>query len=260
MQALRIAASGMQAQQYNTEMIANNLANINTTGFQRQRAEFSDLIYKNVERKDSALSPIGNVVPGGVNQGLGVEMVSAYRIHEQGGLKQTEGNLDLAIQGNGFFQVLQPNGETAYTRDGSFQLNDAGELVTHDGYIVQPGINIPSDAISVTINPSGEVLVKQDGQTVEASVGIIELANFMNRGGLKAIGGNLYVQTASSGDAETAPPTQGGNGSIIQGFVEASNVNPIEEISALIRAQRAYEMNSKVITTASAIMATKSQQ
>ena len=259
MQALRIAASGMMAQQYNTEMIANNLANLNTTGFQRQRAEFHNLIYKNMDRPESVSSRAGEVIPSGVSSGLGVQLAAAYRIHEQGGLKQTDNNLDIAIQGKGLFQVQLPNGELAYTRDGSFQLDNSGQLVTSDGLIVQPAITVPADTIQVTINSTGEVLALQDGQIAPANLGVIQLANFPNEAGLSAKGGNLFVETASSGGVTLEAPGQTGTGTLLQGFVETSNVNAIEEVAALVRAQRAYEMNSKVISAADAILAPTSK-
>lgn len=259
MQALRIAASGMMAQQFNTDMIANNLANLNTTGFQRQRAEFQDLIYKNIGRQDKIESRSGELVPGGIQQGLGVQLAATYRIHEQGGLRQTDNNLDLAIQGKGFFQVQLPNGDTAYTRDGSFQLDNAGQLVTSDGLLVEPSITVPVDTVSITINEGGEVLALQQGQDTPANIGTIQLATFPNPGGLKATGGNLFVETVGSGPATVENPGLTSTGTIIQGYIETSNVNAIDEIAALIKAQRAYEMNSKVIQTAEALMATSSR-
>ena len=255
MKALQIAASGMMAQQRNTEVVANNLANMNTTGYQRRRVEFSDLIYSSMERKPSASSRASGEIPAGVQGGLGVRMSAIYRIHEQGSLSATGNSFDLAIQGEGFFQVLLPNGDTAYTRDGTFQLNGQGDLVTHDGFQVQPGINIPAGAIDVTINSSGEVLVKEAGAAETASAGFIQIATFQNEAGLEALGDNLFRESTASGPANVDNPGQAGFGTVLQGYVETSNVNPIQEIAALIAAQRAYEMNSKIIQTADQMMA-----
>ena len=255
MKALQIAARGMMAQQRNTEVVANNLANMNTTGYQRRRTEFSDLIYINISRKDSISSKAGSVVPSGVQSGLGVRLGSIYRVTEQGNLVATDNSFDLAIQGRGYFQVLLPNGDTAFTRDGSFQINASGEIVNHDGFALQPGINIPTEAQDVTINASGEVLVKLFGEAELATVGTILFASFPNETGLKAVGDNLFQETAASGPANVGVPQGIGFGSLLQGFIETSNVNPVEEIAALIAAQRAYELNSKIIKTADQMMA-----
>ncbi|NQU60790.1 MAG: flagellar basal-body rod protein FlgG [Rhodospirillales bacterium] len=257
MKALQIAASGMMAQQRNTEIVANNLANMNTTGYQRRRTEFADLAYANFERKDSASSRAGDTVPGGIDSGLGVRVAAAYRVHEQGSLSSTSNTFDMAIQGEGFFQVLLPNGDTAYTRDGTFQLNGQGELVTHDGFAIQPAIQIPDGAIDVTINATGEILVQEAGQKAPTNAGTLQIATFPNQAGLEALGDNLFRETSASGTANVDKPGAAGFGSVLQGFVETSNVNPIEEVANLIRAQRAYEMNSKVIATADQMMATK---
>jgi flagellar basal-body rod protein FlgG len=255
MEALRIAASGMIAQQRNTEVVANNLANMNTTGYQRRRTEFADLIYNVAERKPSASSRAGETVPAGIVSGNGVRMASIYRISEQGNMRSTDNTLDLAIQGQGYFQVLLPNGDTAYTRDGTFQLNGIGQIVTHDGFAVQPGISVPPEAIDITINASGEVLATLAGEDEPANVGTIQIATFPNQGGLEALGDNLFREAPASGPANVNNPNQAGFGSLLQGFVEASNVDPIDEIAALIAAQRAYDMNSKVISTADQMMA-----
>jgi flagellar basal-body rod protein FlgG len=254
MEALRIAASGMMAQQYNTEVVANNLANMNTTGYQRRRTEFSDLLYKVSDRKPSVSSKAGVSVPAGIESGLGVGLASVYRVIEQGSLQSTSNTLDLAIQGQGYFQVLLPNGDTGYTRAGSFQLNGTGQLVTNDGFPVQPGITVPSGVTDITINSSGEMLISQ-GDSVEATnIGTLQLAVFPNQGGLEAMGDNLYRETKSSGAATVNNPDANGYGMVLQGFVESSNVDPIAEIANLISAQRAYEMNSKVIETADKMM------
>ena len=256
MRALSIAATGMLAQQRNVEVVSNNLANMNTTGYMRRRTEFHDLLYQNLRRVGSTSSDDGSVVPSGVQIGLGVKLAAVYRIHEQGNLNATDNTLDMAIQGKGFFQIELPSGDTAYTRDGTFQLNADGEIVTHDGYSVLPGITVPDDAIDVTINQSGEVLVKVQGQVELQNVGQLEIATFANEAGLEAVGSNLLTETPASGAPTVSSPQEPGYGSILQGFLETSNVNAVEEITNLISAQRAYEMNSKVIQTADEMMAT----
>jgi flagellar basal-body rod protein FlgG len=250
MRALSIAATGMLAQQLNVEVISNNLANMNTSGFKRQRAEFQDLLYQNVERVGATSSDAGTVVPNGVQIGVGVKTGTVYRVTGQGDLQNTENMLDLAIQGKGYFKIELPSGEDAYTRAGTFSTSPDGQLVTPDGYVVAPGINIPQDAIDVAINQQGEVSVSLDGQVGPAVVGQLELATFFNEAGLEAIGDNLLKESAASGSANTGTPGSAGFGTVLQGFVETSNVNTVGEITALIAAQRAYEMNAKVITTA----------
>ncbi len=247
MRALDIAATGMQAQQTNVEVISNNLANMTTTGFKRQRAEFQDLIYQNLRRVGSNSSDSGSIVPSGAQVGLGVKTAAIYRIDEQGNLQQTSNTLDLAIQGNGFFQITLPDGQTAYTRDGTFGLAADGTIVTADGYIVQPGIQVPTTATGVTINTSGQVQATIAGQTTPQTVGQLQLAIFPNDAGLEAQGDNMYLQTAASGQPVTGNPATTGFGTVMQGFIETSNVNVVTEITNLISAQRAYEMNSKVI-------------
>ncbi len=254
MRALNIAATGMMAQQRNVEVVSNNLANMNTTGYMRRRTEFHDLLYQNLRRVGSTSSDSGTVVPSGVQLGLGVKLAAVYRIHEQGNLVATDNTFDMAVQGKGFFQVLKPGGEIAYTRDGTFQLNGDGLIVTHDGFQLQPGITVPSNAIDVTINASGEVLATLEGKVNLQNVGQIQTASFANEAGLQAEGNNLYIETPASGQANTGAPASVGFGSILQGFLETSNVNAVEEISNLISAQRAYEMNSKVIQTADEMM------
>ncbi len=258
MRSLSIAATGMLAQQRNVEVISNNLANMNTTGFTRRRTEFHDLLYQNLRRVGSTSSDTGSIVPAGVQLGLGVKLAAVYRIHEQGNLTPTDNTFDMAVQGKGFFQILLPTGETAYTRDGTFQLDADGQIVTHDGYTVQPGITVPDNAVDVTINASGEVLVKLEGTVNLSNVGQLQLATFPNEPGLQAIGDNLFLETPASGNPTTGSPNTTGFGSILQGFLETSNVNAVEEISNLISAQRAYEMNSKVIQTSDEMMGTLS--
>jgi len=255
MQALRIGASGMMAQQRATEVIANNLANMNTTGYQRRRTEFRDLIYDDQARPDNRHSRAGDVVPGGVQTGYGVTQIATYRINEQGSLRATDNPFDLAIQGRGFFQVTMPNGTTAYTRDGTFQLDGNGNLVTPDGYPVQPSITVPANALDVTVNASGQVMARTPGNAKSVSVGQLTLATFPNAEGLSASGDNLLTQTAASGAPTVLTPGQNGAGSVLQGFVESSNVNPVQEISDLIKAHRAYDMNSKVVQTADQMLA-----
>jgi flagellar basal-body rod protein FlgG len=256
MRSLNIAATGMLAQQRNVEVVSNNLANMNTTGYMRRRTEFHDLLYQNLRRAGSTSSDAGTIVPSGVAIGLGVKLAAVYRIHEQGNLSATDNTFDLALQGKGFFQVELPSGETSYTRDGTFQLNASGEIVTHDGYKLLPGITVPSNAIDVTVNASGEVLAKIEGQVTLSNVGQIQTALFANDAGLQAMGNNLYMETPASGSPTTGAPASTGFGSILQGFLETSNVNAVEEISNLISAQRAYEMNSKVIQTSDEMMGT----
>ena len=256
MRSLDIAATGMLAQQRNVEVVSNNLANMNTTAFQRRRSEFHDLIYQDLRRVGSTSSDAGTIVPTGVQLGLGVKLAAVYRIHEQGNLSATDNTFDLAMQGKGFFQITLPDGTIAFTRDGTFQLDASGQVVTHDGYTVQPGITIPPNAIDVTINNSGEVLVKLEGQVALSNAGQLQIATFLNDAGLEAIGDNLFKETPASGTPTAGTPGSTGFGTILQGFLETSNVNAVEEISNLISAQRAYEMNSKVIKTSDEMMGT----
>ncbi len=256
MRSLDIASTGMQAQQTNVDVISNNLANMTTTGFKRRRAEFQDLIYQNMQRVGSNTSDSGTVAPAGVQVGLGVRTAAIYRINEQGTLQQTSNSLDLAIQGSGYFPVTLPSGETAYTRDGTFGLSPDGTMVTAAGYPIAGGIVIPTNATSVTISPAGAVQVSQPGQPAPNTVGTLQLAVFPNEGGLDAQGDNLFLQSAASGNPVTGVPNSPGFGSVLQGFVEGSNVNVVSEISNLITAQRAYEMNSKVLTTSDQMLST----
>ena len=258
MRALSIAATGMLAQQLNVEVISNNLANMNTSGFKRQRAEFQDLLYQNIKRVGASSSDTGTVDPSGVQIGVGVKTGSVFRVTAQGDLKPTENRYDVAIQGRGYFRVQLPSGEDAYTRAGTFSLSPDGQLVTEDGYTVSPGINIPQDAVDVSINTQGEVQVTTAGQVAPQTVGQLELANFFNESGLEAVGGNLFLESAASGPATVGAPGSIGFGTVLQGFLETSNVNSVAEISALITAQRAYEMNAKVISTADEMMSTTS--
>jgi flagellar basal-body rod protein FlgG len=259
MRALNIAATGMLAQQLNVEVISNNIANMNTTAYKRQRAEFQDLLYQDERQVGSTSSDNGSIVPSGIQLGLGVRTAAVYRMSGQGQLVSTENSLDLAVQGKGYFQVELPSGQTAYTRAGSFQLSPQGQIVTPDGYTVLPGITIPNDAVDVTVNSSGQVLVSLSGQVTQQNVGQLEIATFPNEVGLQAIGDNLYTETAASGSATTGTPGSAGYGTVLQGFLETSNVDVVLEITNLIRAQRAYEMNSKVIETTDQMLQTTSQ-
>lgn len=259
MRSLSIAATGMLAQQTNVDVISNNIANMNTTAFKRQRAEFQDLLYQQVSRPGAATSPDGTRVPSGIQIGAGVRTGGVYRIAEKGALTQTDNPYDMAIDGKGYFQITLPNGETAYTRAGSFQLSDQGELVTTDGYRVQPDITVPQGAIDFVVSKTGEVQVKMADQTQMQTIGQLELATFVNEAGLEAMGSSLFLETDASGQATVATPGEPGFGTLNQNFVEASNVNPVSEITALISAQRAYEMNSRVVKTADEMLATSSQ-
>lgn len=257
--SLDIGATGMLAQQMNVDVISNNIANMTTSGFKRQRAEFHDLIYQNKQRPGSTSSDVGTIVPSGMQFGLGVSLGSIYRLHEQGTIKMTENPLDLAITGKGYFQITLPDGTTAYTRSGVFQKNDAGEVVTAQGYLLDPGITIPQDATSITVNQSGEVQVSVPGQSATQTVGQLQLANFINPAGLEAIGDTLFLETDASGSPITGNPDTDEFGEIRQGALENSNVNVVEEITNLIAAQRAYEMNSNVISTSDEMLQTITQ-
>jgi flagellar basal-body rod protein FlgG len=258
MRSLTIASSGMLAQQTNVDVISNNIANMNTTGFKRQRAEFQDLLYEQVQRPGAATST-DNKSPSGIQIGSGVKTGGIYRINEQGSMNQTDNPYDVAIQGKGYFQITMPDGTTAYTRDGSFGLSDQGELVTQDGYIVQPGITVPQGTTDFSVSKTGQVEVTVAGNAQPQVLGQIEIASFMNEAGLEAKGGNLFLETGASGQPNVSNPGEPGFGFLNQKFVEASNVNPVAEITALITAQRAYEMNSRVVKTADEMLSTTSQ-
>jgi flagellar basal-body rod protein FlgG len=259
MRSLSIAASGMLAQQTNVDVISNNIANMNTTAFKRQRAEFQDLLYQKDARPGAATSADGTRVPSGIQIGSGVRTADIYRISEAGAITQTGNTYDLAIDGSGFFRIAMPNGEFAYTRAGSFRLSPEGELVTTDGYRVQPDITIPRDVIDVQISKTGLVQAKLAGQTEMQDVGQLDLSIFVNEAGLDAIGSNLFLETDASGQPNIANPGQPGFGVLNQRSLEASNVNPVSEITALISAQRAYEMNSRSVKTADEMLATATQ-
>ncbi|EAV45330.1 flagellar basal-body rod protein FlgG [Roseibium aggregatum] len=255
MKALHIAATGMKAQELNVEVISNNVANMRTTGFKKQRADFQDLLYQNLRRMGTETSDSGTIVPTGIQIGSGVKIAATGRIMSQGSLEQTGKELDLAIRGEGFFQIDMPDGTTAYTRDGSFERDANGQLVTIDGYSVNPGITIPQTVKDVTISNTGVVQgVDQAGNTVQ--LGQIQLARFVNKAGLEAIGDNLYLETDASGAPETSNPGDESYGTVQQYFLEMANVDAVTEIADLISAQRAYEMNSQIIQAADEMYST----
>ncbi len=259
MRSLDIGATGMLAQQMNVDVISNNIANMTTTGFKRQRIEFQDLIYQNLTRPGSTSSASGTVVPAGIQLGLGVRPAAIYRLHEQGTFQNTGNSLDIAISGEGYFEIELPSGETAYTRSGSFQINDQGEIVTAQGYRVLPGITIPGDALSIDINESGEVWVKMPNQIAMQNQGRITLSRFVNAGGLDAIGDTMFKESTASGTPTSGNPNENEYGAIRQGMIEASNVDVVEEITNLIKAQRSYEMNSNIISTSDEMLNTVTQ-
>lgn len=248
MQSLSIAASGMMAQQLNVEVISNNVANMSTAGFKRQKATFQDLMYQDLKRVGSTSSDAGTIVPAGIQVGMGVRTAAVTRITAQGNLDITENNYDIAIQGRGYFRIQMPTGDDAYTRAGNFSTSSTGQLVTTDGYTVQPGITIPANTIDVSINSQGLVQVTLAGQTDPQTVGQLELASFQNPAGLDPLGDNLFMESAASGTPTTGTPGADGFGSLLQGYLETSNVDSVAEITNLITAQRAYEMNAKMIT------------
>ncbi|TCP37517.1 flagellar basal-body rod protein FlgG [Sphingomonas sp. BK235] len=259
MRSLSIGASGMLAQQTNVDVIANNIANMNTTAFKRQRPEFEDLLYEQVSRPGAVTSADGTRVPAGIQLGSGVRTAGVYRVLEQGPLSESKNKLDVAIEGQGYFRIALPNGEIAYTRAGTFKLSDQGEVVTTDGYRVQPDMAIPNGATEIAISPTGLVQVKMAEQTQLQDVGQLDLATFVNETGLEAIGANLFKETEASGQPTVSNPGQTGFGLLKQGYLESSNVNPVAEITALITAQRAYEMNSRIVKTADEMLATTTQ-
>ena len=252
--SLWIARTGLDAQQTSLDVIANNLANTSTNGFKRARAVFEDLLYQTI-RQPGAQSSQSTQIPSGLQLGTGAQPISTARIHTQGSLQQTGNDLDVAINGAGFIQVLLPDGTTAYTRDGSFQKDNQGQLVTSNGYPVQPNITIPADALTVTISNDGVVSVTQPGSSAVTQVGTMQVATFINVGGLQSIGENLFLETASSGAPTPSTPGSNGSGYLNQRYVETSNVNVAEELVSMIQTQRAYEMNSKVISTSDQMLA-----
>ncbi|MGP1358098.1 flagellar basal-body rod protein FlgG [Roseicyclus sp.] len=256
MKALGIAATGMLAQQTNVDVISNNIANANTTGFKSSRAAFQDLIYQSVSREGALTSEQGTMTPTGIDIGLGVQTAGTVRLNTQGGLLSTENVLDVAIDGRGFFVVNMPDGGRAYTRDGAFRMSAEGELVTLQGYQVDPGIVIPEGAQNIEINEQGVVMAYLENDPVPVELGRLTLATFINEAGLRPVGNNLLEGTVASGDELPANPGDAGIGVLRQGYLENSNVNIIQQITDLISAQRAYEMNSKTIETADQMMST----
>ena len=248
MRAMNTAATGMMAQELNVEVIANNIANMRTTGYKRQRAEFQDMLYDHVRRIGTQTSTQGNILPVGVDIGSGVRTVGTPRIMTQGTLTQTGGDLDVAIRGEGFFKIQLPDGTFAYTRDGSFQMDAQGRIVTAQGNVVQPGITIPQNSTSLTINSQGQVSVIVAPNTTPTVLGQLNLTRFINKAGLLPIGDNMFTETPASGPPQDGLPATDGMGDVQQGNLEQANVEAVTEISDLIAAQRAYEMNSKVIS------------
>lgn len=259
MRSLDIGATGMLAQQLNVDVISNNIANLTTTGYKKQRAAFQDLIYQTLQRPGSTSSDAGTTLPSGIQVGLGVKTGAVYRMHSQGTVQVTENELDLAILGRGFFQVTLPDGTTAYTRDGTFQINENGEVVTVQGYTVEPTITIPDNALTIDINQEGEILATIQGQTAVQNLGQFQMADFVNPAGLDAIGNNFFLETTASGSPVTGIANQEQFGRIEQGMLEQSNVDVVSEITSLITAQRAYEMNSNIISTSDEMLQTVSQ-
>jgi flagellar basal-body rod protein FlgG len=259
MRALDTAATGMAAMDLQVQVIAGNIANMSTTGFKSQRAEFQDLIYEHVQRIGAQASDQGNILPVGIELGSGVKTVGTPRLMTQGTLSQTGNTLDMAIQGAGWFKILMPDGTYSYTRDGSFQMDSQGRIVTAEGNLVQPTITIPANSTGLTVNQQGQVSVTLPGSTSSSVLGQFTLTTFINDAGLQANGDNLFTATPASGTPQDGVPATNGAGSLLQGSLEQSNVSAVTEISNLIAAQRAYEMNSKVITAADEMLQTTSQ-
>ena len=246
--ALRVAKTGLDAQQMRMAVISNNLANVATTGFKRGRGVFVDLLYQNV-RQPGAQSSQNTQLPSGLMLGTGVRSVATEKLHTQGNIAHTDNPLDMAINGRGFFQILLPDGTLAYSRDGSFQLDSQGNVVTANGMLLQPSLTVPADTVSFTVGSDGIVSALVAGNTAPTQIGTLQLADFINPTGIQPLGGNLYVETASSGSPQTGAPGQNGLGLMVQGSLESSNVNVVQELVDMIETQRAYEMNSKAIST-----------
>lgn len=249
MRSLNIGATGMLAQQMNVDTISNNIANMSTVGYKKQRANFEDLMYQNIDRPGATSSDVGTLLPSGLQMGSGVKLSSVSRIHTQGIMEITDNELDIAINGDGFFEIQLPSGDSAYTRAGNFERSDEGTIVTPEGYSLMPEITIPDDTTNIEINQNGEVWIKVDGQINMTNIGQIDLVRFSNPAGLESVGSNLYLETESSGSPTTGTPGDQGFGQIKQGVLETSNVDIVSEITRMITAQRAYEMNSKIIST-----------
>ncbi|MFD1251557.1 MULTISPECIES: flagellar basal-body rod protein FlgG [Devosia] len=259
MKALYIASTGMSAQERNVEVISNNIANMRTTGFKRQRAEFQDLLYQQITRAGSQTSDQGSMVPAGLEIGSGVRTVATPRVMSQGNVSMTERELDVAIRGEGFFMIQLPDGRTAYTRDGSFERDPNGTLVNSQGYSLNPGISIPGNAKGVSISPNGTVEAFLGTDTTPTQLGQLQLARFVNKSGLESMGDNMFLETAASGPAQVNIPNSDGTGDLLQNYLEMANVNSVTEIADLIAAQRAYEMNARVISGADEMMRATSQ-
>jgi len=259
MRALDIAATGMLAQQTRVEVIANNIANVGTTGYNLRRAEFADLLYQQAQQAGDVSSDTGTVVPAGIQLGLGTRTAAVSMQAAQGSLRQTNGEFDIALEGRGWFEVELPSGESAYSRDGSFKLSADGQVVTSEGYPLAPQITVPADARSISINADGQVFAHFDPGQAPRELGKITLATFINEKGLEALGSNLFSATTASGDAQVGDAGTEGRGTMRQGYLEESSVDIVGEITQLIEAQRAYEMNSKVITAADQMLAAANQ-
>ena len=259
MRALNIAATGLAAQQMNIDTISQNLANQTTTGFKSERAEFQDLIYQDLKRVGANSTDQGTIMPVGIQVGLGVKTGAIARNTGQGTMQATENSLDIAVQGKGYFQVELPDGTVAYTRDGAFKLSQDGIIVTRDGYTVRPAITIPNNATGISINSSGEVQVQLQGQVNPSNLGQLEMAAFLNPNGLQAVGDNLFLETTASGSPTLGNAGIDGMGTLLQGYLENSNVDPVAEITNLIVAQRAYEMNTKVLSAADQMLQSLNQ-
>lgn len=256
MQALKIAATGMAAQQMRVDVTAHNISNMSTTGFNARRAEFADLHYQQIRTPGTVTAGTGELLPSGVQIGLGVRTAAVSMEVRQGSVRQTGGELDVAIDGDGYIEIELPSGDTAYTRDGSLKLTGEGELVTSDGYRLLAGVTVPIDARSVEINREGGVFAAFDGQVETEQIGDIQLASFINDKGLQSVGDNLFLETAASGPASIGAPGQDGRGSFRQGYIEESSVDVVSEITELIEAQRGYELNSKVLSAADEMLST----
>jgi flagellar basal-body rod protein FlgG len=258
-QALWVAKTGLDAQQTRMVVVSNNLANVNTTGFKRSRAVFEDLFYQHVRQVGGQTSQ-DTVLPSGLSLGTGVRTVATEKLHTQGNVTQTGNSLDMAIDGRGFLQIALPDGTVGYTRDGSFRLDANGQIVNANGYVLQPAITIPANAQSITIGADGTVSVMVPGSSAPTQVGTLQLADFVNPVGLQSIGKNLYLETAASGSPQVGTPGQNGLGSLVQGSLESSNVNVVEELVNMIETQRAYEMNSKAIQAADQMLSYANNQ
>jgi flagellar basal-body rod protein FlgG len=259
MRALHTAATGMMAQELNVQVISNNIANLRTTGYKRQQTHFQDLLYQHLRRAGSSTSDQGTVLPSGISIGSGVKAAATVRVMSQGNLSSTEREYDVAIRGDGYFRIRLPDGRTGYTRDGSLDLDGQGQLVTREGHLVEPGITVPQNAKSVTITSLGLVQAMIPGQTAPQDLGQLQLARFVNKTGLESIGDNLFLETAASGPAIDGNPGAEGFGNLQQSYLEEGNVNAVTELSSLIAAQRAYEMNAKVVTAADQMLSSSTQ-